>query len=118
MYTRIAHMAIKGLIPPSISNIPENPDILVTIASQYREAIANTCMNRAVFITGSGHFGLGPYFAAQNDVVSVLYGSRFPVVLRPIGEDFIFLGTCYVDGIMHGEASNSDDEDEVTFSLR
>ncbi|EUC47828.1 hypothetical protein COCMIDRAFT_89211, partial [Bipolaris oryzae ATCC 44560] len=81
------------------------------------EAMANACKNRAFFVTGSGYFVLGPYFAAQNDVVGVLYGSQFPVVLRPIGKNFLFLGTCYVHGIMHGEASDSRDKDEIVFSL-
>jgi hypothetical protein len=41
----------------------------------------------------------------EEDVVAIVYGLQFPVVLRPLGEErFEFLGTCYVHGIMSGEA--------------
>lgn len=116
-YDCLSEMINKDSLPPSISNLPENSDTSVTLASQYREAMANACMNRAFFVTESGHFGLGPYFVAQGDVVAVLYGSRFPVVLRPRGKDFSFSGTCYAHGIMHGEVLDTREEDEVTFSL-
>ncbi|KAJ5055757.1 heterokaryon incompatibility protein-domain-containing protein [Bipolaris maydis] len=83
-YDCLLEMVNKGSLPPAISDLPENSNTSVTLASQYREAMANACKNRAFFVTESGYFGLGPHFAAQNDVVSVLYGSQFPVVLRPI----------------------------------
>lgn len=115
-YNNLLESVNRGILPPSISDLPENSNSSATLACHYREAMANACMNRAFFVTESGRFGLGPYFLAENDVVAVLYGLQFPVVLRPIGGDFFFLGTCYVDGIMHGEAS-SGREEEVKFSL-
>lgn len=117
-YDHLLEMVSKGSLPPSMSDLPGDSNTPTVLASQYREAMANACMNRAFFITGSGHFGLGPYFAVEDDIVGVLYGLQFPVVLRPMGKDFLFLGTCYVHGIMHGEISYRSHEDEVTFSLR
>ncbi|KAH9840352.1 Heterokaryon incompatibility protein (HET) [Teratosphaeria destructans] len=49
------------------------------------------------------------------DIVAVLWGSTQPVTLRPLQRDgeFKFLGLCYVDGIMDGEALDVDDEGHV-----
>jgi hypothetical protein len=117
-YDHLLEMVSKGSLPPSISDLPGDSSTSITLASQYREAMATACMNRAFFITGSAHFGLEPYFAIQDDIFGVLYGSQFPVVLRPMGKDFLFLGTCYVHGIVYGKTSHRSHEDEVTFSLR
>ena len=61
-------------------------------------------MNRRFFVLSNGHCGLGPHYARSGDIVAVLYGLRFPAVLRAVHNGYLFLGTSYVDGIMHGEA--------------
>jgi hypothetical protein len=38
-----------------------------------------------------------------NDIVVVLYGGNTPYVLRPRGDEFLFIGQAYIDNIMHGE---------------
>jgi hypothetical protein len=94
----------QGVLPPSTSEIEGNHDQDTILASQYREAVWGACMNRSFFVTGSGYFGLGPHFMKLGDVVAILYGLQFPAVLRPVGDDYIFLSTAYVHGIMHGES--------------
>jgi hypothetical protein len=70
----------------------------------YDQAIFAASHNRRFFTTQGGHVGVGPKVGESGDVVVILYGSRAPCVLRRRGEHYKFLGTCYVDGIMDGEA--------------
>jgi len=52
--------------------------------------------------------GLGPRCAQPGDVIAILYGSKFPMVMRPLPGSpegsYRLLGTSYVYGIMDGEA--------------
>jgi hypothetical protein len=57
------------------------------------------------FLTKSGLIGIGPRAMETGDIVAVLYGGQTPYILRPTTADhFLFVGACYVDGIMSGEA--------------
>lgn len=69
--------------------------------------------NRRVVVTNLGHIGLGPTRAKRGDIVCVLFGCSVPVVLRrlessdPLEQNastFQFVGECYLDGFMGGEA--------------
>lgn len=58
-------------------------------------------------MTKSGHMGLVPTGTAKTDKVCYMQGIRVPCILRAHPEQFekyIFLGQCYIDGMMHGEA--------------
>jgi hypothetical protein len=50
--------------------------------------------------TTGGYIGLAP---EEVDVVGIMYGCTFPVVLRPCGGYYYAIGECYVDGVMDGE---------------
>lgn len=62
-----------------------------------------TCSGRRVFFLQDGSLGLGPACMRLGDIVAVLYGSDAPCVLRPRGDNYLFLGLAYIDDIMHGE---------------
>lgn len=94
----------QGKLLPSMSDLDNTHHEEEMLASQFAEAMYNACMNRRFFVTSTGHFGLGPHFMKQGDVVAVLYGLQWPAVLRPIGDEYLFLGTTYIHGIMYGEA--------------
>lgn len=71
----------------------------------YHQALYNALDNRCFFITASGYIGVGPRTMHSQDIIAVLYGSKWPVVLHPVENgQFRVLGTCYVHGIMDGEA--------------
>jgi hypothetical protein len=76
--------------------------------SQYRYDLVRTARYRAVFHTTTGHMGIGPRCAQPGDVVAILYGSRLPMVMRPLHGSpkgrYSLLGASYVCGIMDGEA--------------
>lgn len=69
----------------------------------FREGAFVTSMFRRLFLTSRGGFGLGPQCMAAGDVVVVLYGGNTPYILRPWGDDFLFMGQAYMDEIMNGE---------------
>ena len=65
---------------------------------------AITMNRRRLFISWAGVVGLSPWNAAVGDVICVLLGCRFPIILRPAEGKYILVGEAYVDGFMNGEA--------------
>lgn len=70
-------------------------------------------VSRVLLRTGQGCLGLGPARTRPGDQIWLFAGARVPFVLRPISTTaavegspgrFQFVGECYVDGIMFGEA--------------
>ncbi|KAH7084319.1 heterokaryon incompatibility protein-domain-containing protein [Paraphoma chrysanthemicola] len=62
--------------------------------------------NRRLYRTESGMLGLGPMFTRPGDVVVVLFGGKYPFVLRQLAHEWLFLGEAYVQNnhVMLGEA--------------
>ncbi|PMD64881.1 uncharacterized protein K444DRAFT_520287 [Hyaloscypha bicolor E] len=58
---------------------------------------------RRMVTTEKGHVGMALELSRRGDLVCLLFGCRMPVVLRPEGEYFRFMGECYVHGLMFGE---------------
>jgi hypothetical protein len=74
-------------------------------ARAYLTALYNMFEGRRFYITGKGRLGVGPTSLQRGDRVFIFKGARFPVLLRDVGNGrHTFLGACYVEGIMHGEA--------------
>lgn len=76
-------------------------------AAQYYRAMINACYHRSFFATRDGRIGLGPKTIEQGDVVAVLFGATFPVILRPVNNhngEHELVGVAYVHGMMAGEA--------------
>jgi hypothetical protein len=66
---------------------------------------AGLMMNRRrLFLSHSDLVGLAPWNAAEGDIVCVLLGCRFPVILRREGEHYVLIGEVFLDGFMNGEA--------------
>jgi len=76
----------------------------------------------------SGRSGWVPEHSQVGDEVFVVYGSRVPFLLRSVSEDkrkhedsmsdgrhYSMVGTCYVQGIMDGEAVAGDHECEIIY---
>ena len=49
----------------------------------------------------------------SGDLVCILYSSELPLVLRRSGQSFTVVGSCYVQGIMFGEAVNELESQKV-----
>lgn len=91
--TSLSHSAT----PVPVSD-PDKPD-----PTRYTSALT-PLFNRRLFITSSGHLGLGPAGMMSGDVVTVLFGGKVPFVLRNVTPDkWRLMGECYVEGFMRGE---------------
>ncbi|KAI0402997.1 heterokaryon incompatibility protein-domain-containing protein [Xylaria palmicola] len=65
---------------------------------------ASASEGRVFARTGSGYYVLGPAALEAGDIVCVLFGSKVPFCLRPMGGRYLLVGECYVHGLMKGEA--------------
>lgn len=54
--------------------------------------------------TSEGYVGAFPPGMEAGDVVCLLKGSTVPCLLRPCGDDYLFVGGCFVPGISPSEA--------------
>jgi hypothetical protein len=69
-------------------------------------------IGRRMITTSGGYLGLAPEEVLENDVIAILYGCNFPIVLRPCGESYNYIGESYVDGIMDGELMEAKERGE------
>lgn len=72
------------------------------------EDTVNT-MARRLAVTENGYLGMAACRAMKGDLVCVLFGCSIPVLLREREEGrYEFVGECYLDGFMNGEALDKD----------
>jgi hypothetical protein len=64
-------------------------------------------LTHRIFETSSGYLGLGRKLMLPGDLICVLKGCSYPLVLRKVdNQDYYFhVGTCYALGLMEGEAA-------------
>jgi hypothetical protein len=75
-------------------------------------------VDRALANTAKGHLPLVPSTAKQGDVFAIITCS-FPVILRPTGDGYEYIGESYAHGFMDGEAFAGDEERKIKeFELR
>jgi Heterokaryon incompatibility protein (HET) len=64
----------------------------------------HVCVGRRFFRTAKGLMGMGPGSMQEGDCLSLLFGGNVPYILRPKDDRYLFIGDCFVDGIMEGQA--------------
>ncbi|KAF7877307.1 hypothetical protein EAF04_000990 [Stromatinia cepivora] len=62
-----------------------------------------TMNKRRFLVSNTGVIGLGPWNSSKDDLICILPGCRFPVILRKIDDHYILMGEAYIDGFMYGE---------------
>ncbi|KAE8442962.1 hypothetical protein EG329_002500 [Mollisiaceae sp. DMI_Dod_QoI] len=62
-----------------------------------------TLFGRKLVTTAKGYLGLTPEEVREGDLIAIIYGCNFPVVLRQDHGFYCLIGECYIDGIMDGE---------------
>ena len=99
MLDYILHSSRRSTFP----SMPIDPDQwLYALARQ-----AIQCVNRRFAVLEDNKIGLMPKMSGIGDLVVILHGCSLPFVLRPAKDGgFAMIGTCFVDGIMHGERVN------------
>ena len=76
-------------------------------AHKFVQDMTWTSMCRKLFRTFKGHIGLGPRTMFHGDVCVVVEGSRYPLLLRPVGSQFELVGPILLYGFMNGEAKSA-----------
>ncbi|KAI1373917.1 HET-domain-containing protein [Hypoxylon crocopeplum] len=61
-----------------------------------------------------GYYALCPPAAREGDELCLLLGGQTLFCLRPTKDSHLFVGECYVHGVMNGEALNMTDKGELT----
>ena len=70
----------------------------------FERRMRSSVTGRRLITTKRGYLGLVNDGTRPGDQVCIFLGCRMPVMLRPMGEHFLFLGECYIHGLMFGEA--------------
>jgi hypothetical protein len=67
--------------------------------------IEEALMYKRFFQTLRDHLSIGPRGMRKGDLICILRGCSFPVILRKVDSYFVHVGPCFVLGIMDGEAT-------------
>lgn len=104
-------------------NRPTNGEILkaLKLVPPFFSALHNFLWQRLFFITQKRRMGITAGGVKQGDVVSLVYGTSVPFLLRPLGKDsdkrrFTIVGEAYVHGLIDSE-SMRDLENDRGFDL-
>ncbi|CAI6086888.1 unnamed protein product [Clonostachys chloroleuca] len=85
-------------------------------SAEWLLAILDAYCERRFFLTDTSYMGLANHKVTEGDVIAILFGFRWPCVLRPKaednGKDFEFIGEAYVHGMMGGEGVQGLAKDE------
>ncbi|KAK4444358.1 heterokaryon incompatibility protein-domain-containing protein [Podospora aff. communis PSN243] len=77
----------------------------VAARERFSFAASLVAPRRRLFLSASGHLGLGPGDLSPGDEIWVLGGEATPLVLRPVDNGKkVIVGPCYIDDVMEGEA--------------
>ncbi|ENH65879.1 Heterokaryon incompatibility protein 6, OR allele [Fusarium oxysporum f. sp. cubense race 1] len=83
----------------------------------YRQLRLIEQFNRRFFRTEKGYMGLGPPDIQPGDAICLLLGGCVAYALRRSAhETWIYVGECYIHGIMDGEAAVKATEDKTDFA--
>jgi hypothetical protein len=68
-----------------------------------------------VFESEIGYLGLGPTSMQPGDSLCIFGSRNVPLILRPLEEHggYQLVGECYIHGVMHGEATEGVDGDQL-----
>jgi hypothetical protein len=84
----------------------------------YSRCVLEAGNERQFTVTERGRLCWVPKWADSGDHVAILAGSRLPCVIRQYGKDhWKFIGSCYIDGIMLGEAISESEYKEEGITL-
>ena len=94
----------------SVEQIPDNE----AAKNFHRDVVIHRVR---LFFTANGFVGVGPAAMESGDFICILAGGPLPYVLRPVPDaaclnTFELVGSCYVHGVMDGQAVDGLGEDE------
>jgi len=79
------------------------------VTDRQRGALVGTVLKHGQearqFYTKKGWLGYGPKVLEDGDLICVFPNYRLPITLRKVGDYYQLIGTCFVLGLMDGEAA-------------
>lgn len=79
---------------------------------------AGLMMNRRrFFLSKAGFVGAAPWNAKEGDVVCVLLGCSYPVILRSEDDHYVLIGEAYIDDFMNGNAIDGLESGELVLEI-
>lgn len=102
---RLFHLTITA---GRFSSIPEGSK------QDYVDARRKACVGRRLFVTSTGHLGLGPDELQMSDEIHIAIGSQVPIILRKVGDawpnrGYRYIGQAYVHELMVYDGNIEDD---------
>jgi len=89
------------------------------IISDVEASIEIFAVYRRFCSTDGGRLAQAPKRTEVGDVICILYGGSVPYVIGPCGDDcYTFIGECYVNGLMDGEAMHLEELGTRAIALR
>jgi hypothetical protein len=78
-------------------------EVLKKDAREFENDFALFAKARRFLVSEKGFYGLSAQLAKEGDVLAVIPGIRVTWILRPVGENYRYVGAAYVHGVMRGE---------------
>ncbi|PMD47167.1 HET-domain-containing protein [Hyaloscypha variabilis F] len=72
----------------------------------------DTVCEHTLFVLSTGHIGRGPYSIDDEDIVVWFAGAHRPMIIRPVGDNYILIGPAYIHGFK--ESDFWEEEEDVT----
>jgi len=105
--------------PSSLSSRLGTTKDVLELIPEFSSFVDMVIKGRKFAITKHGYMGLVPQVAYKGDIICILLGCTFPVVLHEVEDYQYFTGDAYIHGIMDGEALQGEWQSTVrTFRLR
>lgn len=95
---RLGGVPLKDYFTSTLLSCPD-PEVFASILERQAYLI-----NQRLFTTAGGLIGTVVAQAIVGDKIAVLLGCDMPVVLRPRGNYYQYIGSCFAEGLMDGEA--------------
>ena len=91
--------------------------VINTFSARFYDAVVR--ISRRLMVGKKGFLGMAPEKSRAGDIICILFGCSVPVVLRKTAGEtkFVFIGECFVDGYMSGEAVGDDSVQETSFCI-
>jgi hypothetical protein len=101
--TVTADIIYDGYLP--VARGDQNLSVFKDSSFRFSEspAFSNACGQRLLAVTAGALMGLVPTGAMAGDEIFVMDGGQVFYVLRPKEASFIYIGECYLHGLMDGE---------------
>ncbi|KAH7330516.1 heterokaryon incompatibility protein-domain-containing protein [Rhexocercosporidium sp. MPI-PUGE-AT-0058] len=93
---------VEYVVGSVVREYQDSPSILSAMISVIE--VVHRQAKHSIFRISKDYLGIAPQGCVENDRVCILQGSKYPVVLRKEGDQYVLIGTCIVPGLMDGEA--------------